>query len=114
MKSVGKIVLAGVILMVLFVGGCIALVGGIGSEIEKDLNEQQQESSITLKEFKGVEMGALRKDLEKEFGEPSDVQEQTIEGTQMDCIYYNNADGEFMDTFQFCFTDGVLDSKSRY
>jgi hypothetical protein len=39
MKTVGKIVLAGVILMVLAVGGCIALVGGVANEVDKSIKE---------------------------------------------------------------------------
>lgn len=41
MKTVMKIVLAGVILMILAVGGCMALIGGAASEIDKELKKEE-------------------------------------------------------------------------
>lgn len=39
MKTVGKIVLAGVILLVLVVGGCIAVLGGVANEVDKEIKK---------------------------------------------------------------------------
>lgn len=39
MKTVMKIVLAGVILLVIVVGGCAALIGGVANEVDKEMKK---------------------------------------------------------------------------
>lgn len=114
MKTVLKLVLAGVILMIVGVAGCAALVGGAASEIDKELDKQQSEHSITVEEFKSVKPGTTLKTVKKKFGEPDDEQVTKVEGLKSDCIYYNVEGGELLDRFQFCFSNGKLDSKSKY
>lgn len=110
MKTILKIVIAGIILMVLAIGGCAALLGGAMDEVEKD----SQKHSITEKQFKSIKKGTSLKDVKKELGEPEDEQTTETDGLTMDCIYYPVKDGEFLDSYQFCFDNGVLSSKSKW
>lgn len=111
MKTVGKIVLAGIILLVLVIGGCAVLIGGAADEMEKE----HDRTAITHDEFKSVKKNATREKLEERFGEPSDVQEHEIDGMESTCVYYGVKGGDVMDDYQFCFGDnGKLESKSKW
>ena len=54
------------------------------------------------------------------FGQAADAQEFENESLvdkepqNSSCIYYNRKGGEFGEVFQFCFTEGKLDSKNAY
>lgn len=116
MKTVMKIVLAGVILLVLSVGGCVALVGGVASEVDKEMKKEQAEHALTTQEFKSVEMGMSFKDFIKKYGkpDPDSTQESVVGDMKMKMVYYNIEDQGPMDMYQFAFTNGVLESKARY
>lgn len=110
MKLVLKIVLAGVILLVLIIGGCTALVGTAMNDVEKE----SQKNSITQKEFKSVKQGDSLDAVKERFGEPQDEQTTEVEGLTMDCIYYPVEGGDILESYQFCFDNGSLSSKSSY
>ena len=110
MKTILKIVLAGIILIVLFAGGCAVLVGSAFDSAEKE----SQKGAITHEQYKNVKKGTTIKQMKKEFGKPSDEQNTEVDGLKMDCIYYPVKGGEMLDSYQFCFDNGKLSSKSKY
>jgi hypothetical protein len=59
MKLVMKIVLAGVILMILAVGGCLALVGGAANQVDKEIKRSEN----TVHEVTYKVTGAGKADL---------------------------------------------------
>lgn len=65
---------------------------------------------------------ARRSAVEKNLGDPYDVQESEIDTSAFDgagsrdthdCIYYQRK-GDIASLFQFCFSNGALSSKSAY
>jgi hypothetical protein len=102
----------------LFLIGCVALIGTAVDEAEKD----QQAHAITSQEFQSVDIGTSQSAIEKRFGEPDDSQDFQQKnvlkpGSQnSSCIYYNEDDADLLEGkfFQFCFTEGKLDSKNAY
>lgn len=109
MKTILKIVIALIIFTVLCVGGCAALVGSAADQVQKDSDEH----SITVDQFKSVKVGSSKADVIKSLGEPSDKQHMKTKGMSSDCIYYN-IKGDVLSSYQFCFTNGSLDTKSKY
>lgn len=110
MKTIAKIVIALIIFVILLFAGCAALIGGAAEQVEKD----SQKNAITEQQFKSVKQGATLESVKKEFGKPDDQQVTETDGLKMVCIYYPVKDGEFMDSYQFCFDNGRLTSKSDY
>lgn len=110
MKTILKIVAAGIILLVLAIGGCAALIGGAVNEAQKD----QDKNGVTAAQFKTVHNGMSEADLRQKFGKPDDRQVTKAKGFNSTCVYYPVAGGDLGDSFQFCFTNGALDSKSKY
>jgi PBP1b-binding outer membrane lipoprotein LpoB len=112
-KLVLKIAAGVVLASILLIAGCAALVSAGANEVQKESDE----TAITHAQFKGVEKGATRADVEADLGEPSDVQETDVSAfetsTSFDCIYYNKK-GELLSLYQFCFDDGKLTSKASY
>jgi len=111
--TMAKIALGVILGVALLIGGCALLLGGAADEIEKDA----QEHAITKDEYDSVEQGASQEDVEAELGTPDDSQESETKGLGSDsCIYYNEEGKELFegDSYQFCFEEGKLRSKSIY
>lgn len=110
-------VLAGV--GVLFVVGCVALIGGAANEVSKELDKEQKAHAITTDQFRSVTLGSTESEVISQLGkQPENRQEFQNEGfdepQNSSCIYYNKEGGSFGDAFQFCFTEGKLDAKNAY
>ena len=112
-------VLLGVLLAgLLLIGGCIALIGGVATEVDEELQREQNANAITNQQARGVELGTTRREVEERFGPPKSDQESENQGLGEDsCIYYNVRGGEALDQWQFCFEgsgkNGKLRSKNR-
>jgi ribosomal protein L40E len=111
------ICVAGLVLVV----GCTALLAGGVNEAVKELDAEQAEHAITRSEFKALEIGMTQQQVIDSTGKaPEDRQNFESEGflseepTTSTCIYYNQADGEFLDTYQLCFDNGRLTSKNAW
>lgn len=114
LKIFAAIIAAGLVLIV----GCAVLVGSAVDDVE---NEAQQHA-ITKAQFDSIPQGTSQAEVEKRLGEPEDSQEFEQQSyfkkaTQnSSCIYYNEKGKELFEgaSFQFCFTEGKLDSKNAY
>lgn len=116
MKTILKIVVAGIILMVLFIGGCTALVGGVASEVGKEMDKEQAKHAITKQEFKSLEMGLTLSEVKEKFGNPDPemTQKYKADGMKDTTVYYNVEGGDIMDQYQLSFTDGALSAKAKW
>lgn len=101
--------------------GCAALIGGTANEISKQLSEDQEKSAISTQQFKSLELGMTEQMVRKQLGKaPQDRQALESEGILSNepvtstCIYYNQAEGEWLDTYQLCFENGRLTSKNDW
>lgn len=116
-----KIFAAICVVGLLFVAGCSALLIGGVNEAVNDLNDEQQKHAITRAEFNALQIGMTEAEVRASTGKtPEDRQNFESEGflndepSKSSCVYYNKADGEFLDTFQLCFDDGKLTSKNDF
>jgi hypothetical protein len=106
-----------------FVGGillAVALTALIGAGVN-EAEKQQNETAITLKEFRATKIGARRQEVRQQLGKPGDAQEFENEGlpgsaVRSSCIYYNEQDKSLGEGryFQFCFDNGRLTGKNAY
>ena len=102
----------------LLIGGCVALLAGGVDEATKEQNE----TAITLAQFRSVKLGTSEGAVRARLGKPGDRQEFENEIPELDvkssssCIYYNEKDKELFEgrSFQFCFDDRKLTSKNSY
>lgn len=113
------LVVAGV--MVLGIGGCVALIGGAANEADKAIDKEQNRNAITVQQFRTLKVGEVtRADVVRRYGRPNDSDEfQAKDIGGSDCIYYNKkrpkGEGDF-GSFQLCFNKagGKLESKDRF
>jgi len=104
-----------------FVIGCSALfIGGV-NEAVNELNAEQEQHAISKSTYDQIEIGMTEQRVRELTGKsPEDRQSFESEGILNDepstskCIYYNQANGEFLDTFQLCFDAGKLTSKNDF
>ncbi len=110
-----------VVMFVLGVGGCAVLIGGAATAVD-DVIKEEEAKGITPAQFKAIQTGAARKQVESKLGTPDDTQEMEIDTSDFegegatqsnDCIYYSKK-GEIASLYQFCFTDGRLSTKSSF
>lgn len=121
------LIVAGAIVgvLLLFVGGCVACVAITADtadeavkEIDKEIKREQKRNAITTSQYRSLELGGVtRSEVLRRYGAPdssSDFESRDIPGS--DCIYYKQADGEFLDFFQLCFNkrNGELESKQKF
>ena len=103
------------------IGGCSAILIGAANEAVNDLNDEQQQHAITRADYNALSIGMTEEEVRQSTGKaPEDRQNFESEGFLNDepekssCIYYNKADGEFLDTYQLCFDNGKLTSKNDF
>lgn len=113
-----------IVLVVLFMlggGGCAVLIGGAAVAVDEAVKEEEAKG-ITPAQFEAVKSRATRAQVEKQLGEPDDVQESEIDTSEFDgavssqsndCIYYQRK-GELASLYQLCFINNRLSSKSSY
>jgi len=110
MGTVLKVMLGLLLAFVVLIVGCVALFGSAAEEVTRE----QQENAITDAQARGLPLGTRRRAVIERFGRPASTQESESEGLgRSGCIYYNRADGEFGENWQFCFEQGRLRSKNR-
>jgi len=116
MKTILKIVIAGIILLILAVGGCTALVGGAISEADKQIKKDQAEYGMSPAEFRKIKTGVAYDEFVKTHGKPDPEQTQriTVDGMKSVTVYYNVEGGDLLDMYQFSFTNGTLESKAKF
>jgi hypothetical protein len=108
---------AGLVLIV----GCTALfIGGVDNAVD-ELDAEQAKHAITRAEYNELEIGMTQQEVISTLGkQPEDRQRFQSESyldeepSNSSCIYYNQADGEFLDSYQLCFDDGILTSKNDW
>lgn len=110
---VGGVIVAVILLIV----GCGALVG---TSVDQAVKDTQSKNAITAEQFRSINIGDSEQSIIDRFGEPESRQNSETkkvfgEGTDTSsCVYYNKKDGELLDSYQLCFTNGKLDSKNEY
>lgn len=120
MKTVLKVALGMLLASLVLIVGCVALIGGAANEVSETLTTEQNTNAITLEEYRAVEIGSKRSEVEADLGEPADKQEFESEGFLEDepqsssCIYYNRQGGDIGEAFQFCFDENRLTSKNAF
>ncbi|MCB0857682.1 MAG: DUF2510 domain-containing protein [Solirubrobacterales bacterium] len=105
----------------IFVVGCTALLAGGVNEAVNELDAEQEKHAITRAQFQALEIGMTQQEVIDSTGKtPEDRQNFETEGIlskepeKSSCIYYNRADGEFLDSYQLCFDNGELTSKNAW
>ncbi len=94
-----KLMLAVVIAALVFVAGCVALVGfGVDEG-----SPERRPRAISSKEARRIEPGTSKGRVLKKLGTP--------EGTENPCIYYRAKGGGTPGRWEFCFTRDRLKSK---
>lgn len=114
LKIFAAICLAGLVLTV----GCALLIGGAVNSVNKEANKH----AITKAQFDSIAQGTSEAEVKKTLGDPADRQQfeqQDAFNNQpqgSSCIYYAKKGEDLLGfpSFQFCFTEGNLDSKNAY
>lgn len=114
MKKFILIVGAVLTAIVIFSIAAIAMLGSAVDTAITETEKEMQEGAITQKQFRGIPNGVSIQEVINTLGEPDDRQTTRTKGVRSDCIYYPVAGGEMLENYQFCFTNGRLDSKSRW
>jgi hypothetical protein len=104
-------VLAGIaaacVLLILLIGGCAVLFSAVVDEID-------EEGEITERQFESVAIGDSQAQVEDRFGDPEDRAEFEDSQGRYVCWLYHDEDEPFDEdaSFEFCFANGVVISKS--
>ncbi|MGI8593623.1 MAG: hypothetical protein ACR2ML_04535 [Solirubrobacteraceae bacterium] len=109
------------LLVVLGVGGCVALralvdgtVEQTSKELNEDLRKSQNRNSITGGQAKAIDAGTARDEVVQRFGPPAfgpAREPAALPADVRDCISWHIRDGRYGSTWEFCFRDGKLVSK---
>lgn len=116
-----KVLVGMCVLGLVFVGGCVALIGTAANQVSKSLDAEQKAHAITPAQFKALTIGMTEREVATSLGKkPEDRQEFESEGIltkepqNSSCIYYNRSGGSFGDSYQLCFDDRRLSAKNAY
>ena len=121
-KRTGLKIFAGItaVILVGIIGCSVLVVGGV-NKVVNELNAEQEKHAITQSQFEALDIGMTQAEVRDSTGKaPEDRQNFESEGflneepTSSSCVYYNQADGEFLDTYQLCFDEGLLTSKNDW
>ena len=106
--AVAGAIAASCVAVVLVLGGCAALIA-VGINAAED---EIDEDAITKEQYDLIDPGTPESVVRARLGDP--ISEESFNKPPVECIYYAQKDeGLFgIDDFQFCFRDGVLDSKT--
>jgi hypothetical protein len=109
-RATGKVIkwtlLACVALIVVAV---VAAIFGLGSAANKS---DKSSAKVTPAKYAKVHEGMRKAELRTLLGKEESADSQSISGTTMDCLYYGILSSK--GSYQFCFENGKLFSKSRY
>lgn len=117
MKTVVKVALGIILACVILIGGCVALIGSAATDVQEDSDK----TAITREQYRQVQTGDTKSEVEDLLGEPSDASEfsSDIEGLDQpvgsSCLYYGRK-GEVIAGYQFCFDVNTdkLESQSSF
>jgi hypothetical protein len=113
-----------VVISALGIAGCGLLIGGAAVAVDEAVKAEEAKG-ITKAQFDAVAARSSRADVESALGEPSSEYESEFDQAEMakitggaetsqhECVYYSKQ-GQVGGLFQFCFQDGVMQSKSAY
>ena len=106
--AIGGAIAAACVAVLLFLGGCAALIVVGVNEVEDEIDER----AITKAQYDLIDPGTPESVVRARLGEP--LSEESFRRRRLECVYYAQEDeGLFgIDDFQFCFRNGVLVSKS--
>lgn len=123
MKKFIKITLGLMLAGAVPIGGCAALVGAGAHSVDKQLQRDHDKTAISKRQLASVHMGDNKRHVLVSLGKPEDSQHDEFDGGQgigkstNDCVYYNVKGENWtsgLASYQLCFTNGKLDSKSQY
>lgn len=114
MKTIIKVAAGIAVGSLLVIGGCVALIGAGADKAQKDSDK----TAITEQQYKQIKPGMRKQVVVKRLGKPLSKQETEIDSKELgrynsSCIYYHRK-GELASLYQFCFSDGRLESKGSY
>ncbi len=76
-------------------------------------NSNASAAHVTAAKYAAIHTGMKIAEVEALIGaKPESTQTTSVAGSTIDCIYYGVISTK--GTYQFCFTNGALDSKSKY
>jgi hypothetical protein len=105
-KTVKWLLIIGALIVVIVVIAIFISLGQAGSESEESSKE------VSPAEYAAIQEGDTRASVERLIGAEPESENETVSGGQtLSCIYYGVLASE--GTYQFCFEDGRLFSKSR-
>ncbi len=106
--AIAGAIAAACVAVLLFLGGCAALIVVGVNEVEDEIDER----AITKAQYDLIDPGTPESVVRARLGEP--LSEESFKRRRLECVYYAQEDeGLFgIDDFQFCFRNGVLVSKS--
>jgi hypothetical protein len=106
--AIAGAIAAACVAVLLFLGGCAALIVVGVNEVEDEIDER----AITKAQYDLIDPGTPESVVRARLGEP--LSEESFRRRRLECVYYAQEDeGLFgIDDFQFCFRNGVLVSKS--
>ena len=106
--AIAGAIAAACVAVLLFLGGCAALIVVGVNEVEDEIDER----AITKAQYDLIDPGTPESVVRARLGEP--LSEESFRRRRLECVYYAQEDeGLFgIDDFQFCFRSGVLVSKS--
>lgn len=120
-RTVLKVLVGLSLVGLVFIVGCVALIGSAAEEVSNELNREQQAHAITAEQFDSLRLGMAEGAVIRTLGKrPEDRQAFESESflgeepATSSCIYYNQADGEWLDAYQLCFDGGKLTSKNDW
>lgn len=105
-KAIKWLLILGALLVVVVV---IVIVVSLGSASDKS---EQSSKQVGPTKFAQIHTGMKKPELRRLLGKPESTDFQEVEGLRMECWYY----GVLAESgsYQFCFQNDKLSSKSRY
>jgi hypothetical protein len=98
----------GVVLLVLFLGGCVAVLA--------TLDTSDDDEALSKAEFDTIRIGTPKSSVERRFGGPASTSEIEQGQRRYVCDYYDDSADRFdeNDYFELCYLNGLLFSKRDF
>lgn len=105
-KTIKWLLIVGALLIVIII---IAAVVGLGSAAN---DSDKSSSQVSRAKYAQAKTGMAKPQLRSLLGKPERTDETQVNGLRMECWYYGvlSANG----SYQFCFQNGKLSTKSRF
>jgi outer membrane protein assembly factor BamE (lipoprotein component of BamABCDE complex) len=110
LRGLGKalkwtLLLGGLLILIIVIVTVVAL-GNASNDSEKSAKQ------VGPAKYRQAHQGMTKPQLRTLLGKPESTDETTVSGSTMECWYYGILAQS--GSYQFCFSNGKLDSKSRY